>query len=203
MRDLISTPTRRLTRRIVSRRATAAVLAAFLAACTPEASVEPTPDVSPSLAKTAAAEAGQSALGKLRAATAKYHRVEQALADGYVNTRECVAIPTGGMGIHYVNLALRADPSIDPLRPEVLVYEPQRSGKLQLVAVEYFVFRAAWDAVSPSAGPSVFGTPFFRSFGTAAHGLADHYELHAWIWRENPDGMFAQWNPKVTCPSTH
>jgi len=146
------------------------------------------------------ADAGGSALAEVRAATAKYHRVEVAIAEGYFNTRECVASPAGAMGIHYVNRALRDDPALDPTRPEVLVYEPQKNGQLRLVAVEYFVWRAAWDALSPSSSPTLFGEPFFRSFGPAAHGLPDHYELHVWLWRNNPSGMFAQWNPKVTCP---
>ena len=26
------------------------------------------------------------------------------------------------------------------------------------------------------------------------------YTLHAWIWQYNPAGLFAHWNPNVTCP---
>ena len=34
----------------------------------------------------------------------------------------------------------------------------------------------------------------------AAIGMADpFYELHAWIWRPNPSGIFKDWNPSVTC----
>jgi hypothetical protein len=33
------------------------------------------------------------------------------------------------------------------------------------------------------------------------HGFTPHYDLHVWIWRENPSGTFAQWNPKVECPA--
>lgn len=185
----------------LTRSLPAGALAALLTACAPEAVVEPMFDASPSLARTSSAGAGQSALAELRAATAKYHRVEVAEADGYARAGGCVAIATGAMGIHYVNGALVGNPAIDPLRPEVLVYEPQRDGKLKLVAVEFLVFRAAWhNANGPTTEPSAFGSAFYKSFGSAAHGLADHYELHAWLWRHNPDGMFAQWNPKVSCP---
>lgn len=199
MRSLLRT----ITPKLLTRLTAAAVLATALGACTPEAFVEPPLDASPSLARTSSSDAGQSALAELRAATAKYHRVEVAEADGYRRSGECVAISTGAMGIHYVNGPMVGNPAIDPLRPEVLVYEPQKNGKLQLVAVEFLVFKTAWHAANgPIAEPTAFGTAFFKSFGPAAHGLADHYELHVWIWRHNPDGMFAQWNPKVTCPTS-
>lgn len=199
-------------------RCTIAGLAILLAACSPDVATAPS-DEAP-LARAAAvavatADAGGSGLASIRAATAKYHRVEQAVADGYVSTVECVALPPsvspgGAMGIHYVNATLRGSvsgtgghhASFDPLRPEVLVYEPQKSGKMRLVAVEYFIWRAPWDAANSTTTPSLLGQPFFRSFqefGTN-HGAPDHYELHVWLWQHNPSGMFAQWNPTVSCP---
>lgn len=27
----------------------------------------------------------------------------------------------------------------------------------------------------------------------------DHYELHVWIWKPNPNGMFSHWNPAISC----
>lgn len=186
----------------------AAGVAALLAACAPDAATAPREPGAPTMARAgAAAAAGQSGLAEVRAATAKYHRVEAALADGYVSTVECAALPgVGAMGIHYINNALMGPPApagdatFDPTRPEVLVYEPQKNGKLRLVAVEYLVWRAPWAAAHPgAAGPAFQGVPFVESFGPAAHGLPDHYELHVWLWRHNPSGMFAQWNPDVTC----
>ena len=32
-----------------------------------------------------------------------------------------------------------------------------------------------------------------------AHNYQPHYELHAWLFRHNPAGMFAEFNPNVTC----
>lgn len=182
-------------------------LASTLAACAPDAMTAGNEPSAPSLARAAAASAatGQSDLAAVRAATARYHRVDAALADGYVSTNECAASPSGAMGIHYVNPALMGPPApggdatLDPLRPEVLLYEPQKNGRLQLVGVEYLVWRAAWAAAHPRTAPSLFGQPFVQSFGPGAHGLPDHYELHVWIWQHNPSGMFAQWNPTVTC----
>ena len=190
--------------RVPRRSASLVVLslgALALAACAPAAATAPEGRGTPALSRTAtAADAGRSGLAEVRAATAKYHRVEVAIADGYVNTRVCASSPAGAMGIHYVNLALRHDATYVPTRPEVLIYEPERNGKLRLVAVEYVITRSVWDAANPNAGPSFLGQPFFRSFGPAAHGEPDHYELHVWLWRHNPSGMFAQWNPKVSCP---
>ena len=31
------------------------------------------------------------------------------------------------------------------------------------------------------------------------YGLPPFYELHAWIWKHNPRGMFDDWNPLVSC----
>jgi hypothetical protein len=32
-----------------------------------------------------------------------------------------------------------------------------------------------------------------------AHMFAPHYDRHVWLYRENPNGVFAQYNPKATC----
>ena len=78
-------------------------------------------------------------LAQVRQATAKYHDVNQALADGYIPVSPCEALPgAGAMGIHYLNPALASDLAIDPLAPEILLYAPSGNG-LRLVGVEYFV----------------------------------------------------------------
>jgi hypothetical protein len=78
----------------------------------------------------------------VRAAVARYDGVEQAAGDGYVQASACESSPAGAIGHHYVNFALMADPSIDPLRPEVLLYLPDSNGNLKLVGVEYLRFDA-------------------------------------------------------------
>ncbi|MDQ4078160.1 MAG: hypothetical protein M3220_18175 [Chloroflexota bacterium] len=141
-------------------------------------------------------------LAAVRRATARFHRVEVALQEGYVSTVQCVALPgVGAMGVHYSNPSLLRDATYDPLRPEVLVYEPQENGNFKLVAVEYVIFRAPWVNAGNTADPMFGDVPFVRAFGPAAHGIPDHYELHVWLWQHNPAGMFAQWNPQVSCPS--
>ena len=79
------------------------------------------------------------------------------------------------------------------------MYEPQPDGSRRFVGIEYVVYREAWDAANPQP-PTLLGLPFDQKFGHDAHGHADHYELHLWLWRHNPLGMFAPWNSKVSCP---
>jgi len=133
-------------------------------------------------------------LAEVRRATAQYHDVAVAEAAGYTLMSECVAHPEwGGMGYHYVNPGLIAgdQDGLDPLAPAILVYAPRPNGSLKLVAVEYAAFGSAevtfellGQAFAPPAPPGA-GPPF--------------HTLHAWVWRANPDGMFAPFNPNVSC----
>lgn len=130
----------------------------------------------------------------MRSATANYHDVQSALDDGYIPAGDCVEVPgEGAMGIHYLNPALASDATIDPLRPELLLYAPTGDG-VRLVGVEYFV---AKDLVTEV--PSVFGHPFDGPMEGHEPGIPWHYDLHVWIWQANPNGMFAQFNPNVGC----
>lgn len=124
-----------------------------------------------------------------RAGTARYHRVEEALAAGYVPASPCVSAgPLGGMGFHYVNAAL-VDGTYDPAQPEALLYEPMENGKLRLVAVEYlFVGDEA-----PESGVEGVFTP------NQIPGTPWDFDMHAWIWTNNPSGMFRPFNPNVSC----
>jgi hypothetical protein len=147
----------------------------------------------------AVASAGQSDLAGLRQATARFHDVPAAEGAGYGPFYVCTdQAGVGAMGQHYVNGALVGDPSIDPLRPEALVYEPKPGGGLRLVGVEWVVFQADWDAAH-GAPPSLFGRSFALVGAGNRYGLPAFYELHAWIWRPNPRGMFDDWNSKVSC----
>ena len=143
---------------------------------------------------------GQANVAAVRQATLKYRDLNAALADDYVLFYRCTEQPgVGTMGQHFANLSLVGDPAIDPLRPEVLVYQPTRSGEHRLVAVEYVTLAPLWEAEFGSAIPTVLGKDLlFREEGNR-YGLPDFYELHAWIWRPNPSGIFNDWNPKVTC----
>ena len=98
------------------------------------------------------------------------------------------------MGYHYFNKSLIDDLTVDPLKPEGLVYAPGAGGRLQLAAVEYVVPGLASNPPGVAEAPSVFGMDMVIL--VPAVGF---YTLHAWIWGHNPAGMFAHWNPEVSC----
>ncbi len=111
----------------------------------------------------------------------------------------CIAQPgLGGMGVHYVNGARVGDTVLDPAAPEALVYEPGSFGRMRLAALEYIVFKEAWDATH-TGPPTLFGVPFDLTPAPNRFGIPAFYALHAWIWKDNPAGMFMPWNPRVTC----
>lgn len=134
-------------------------------------------------------------------ATARFHSVQQAEAAGYEPASPCIASPAGGMGIHYEHPGLMADPAVEVTRPEILVYEPGPGGHLQLVALEYF--RRAADQEPPfdeSDRQTLFGQPFEGIMPGHAPWHGWHYDLHVWVWKHNPSGLFAAFNPRVSCP---
>jgi hypothetical protein len=136
---------------------------------------------------------------QVRGATAQYGEVFTAQAAGYAKFLGCIEEPgEGAMGIHFVNSNFVGDTVLDPLRPEALVYEPGEGGHLNLVALEYIVFQAKWDAQS-STPPMLFGQTFNLVSSPNRYGLPAFYELHVWAWRNNPSGTFYEWNPRVSC----
>jgi hypothetical protein len=138
-------------------------------------------------------------IAQVRNATAKYHNISVARADGYVDDGfGCVADPDlGGMGWHLIRDDLHADPAIDPLKPELLIYEPQKNGGMRLVAVEYEVFQADWANAGNTEPPSLFG----RTFEALVFpGLDPVYGLHLWLWAPNAAGILEDFNPAIACP---
>ena len=144
---------------------------------------------------TAAFAASQDGLAAVRAATDQFHDPRVAQSAGYVRVTGldyCFNNPgVGGMGYHLINTSL-LDTLLDASQPEAMVYAPGAGGQLQLVAVEYIVPAAAWDAGHTEL-PSVLGQNLHLN---AALGV---YVLHAWIWNRNPSGIFQDWNPAVSC----
>jgi hypothetical protein len=146
-----------------------------------------------------AMSAASDPLAAVRQATERYHDVE-ALPDGYGLFYQCTDNEGLGaaMGQHFANVDKVLDPAIDALDPEVFVYEPRPNGTYRLVAVEYVVFKADWDALHANP-PQLFGKTFSMVPAGNRYGLPDFYELHAWIWKGNPRGVFDDWNPTVSC----
>ena len=138
------------------------------------------------------------------AGTAQFLNVNNAVAAGYGKFVDaagvaCIDKPgDGGMGTHYVNGGL-LDATVNAATPEALVYETQPGGRLRLVAAEYIVFQEAWVEAGHTTPPSLFGQEFELVDAGNRYGIPAFYELHAWIWKWNPSGLFNDWNPGVTC----
>jgi hypothetical protein len=107
----------------------------------------------------------------------------------------------GGMGIHLLKPGL-LDATVDAAQPEALVYAPADNGQMKLAALEYIVFKQAWEDANgaDAAPPSLFGRPFLLTPAPNRFGIPTFYALHSWIWKPNPTGNFEPWNPRVTCP---
>jgi hypothetical protein len=141
-------------------------------------------------------------LRQARRATRPFRDVEAAKAAGYERASECEDDPKyGAMGIHYVNPTLIADGRLDVERPELLVYQPTRRGKLRLGAIEYFQVDADQDLATDPDRPWMFEVPFDGPMLGHNPEMPIHYDLHVWLYRHNPAGLFAAWNPRVQCPA--
>jgi hypothetical protein len=165
----------------------------------------------PGRAAAAAAAGGEvlaPAAGKLTAAqrtvlveaTRRYRDVDRALAAGYLATDLCVP----GMGWHYVNPGLAADPAIDAVWPEVLLYVPGSDGEARLVGIEYFKADTDGSLKTDDDRPTLFGQPFDgpmagHAVPAGAPPMPVHYDLHVWLYLDNPDGVLATENPRITC----
>lgn len=138
-------------------------------------------------------------IAMLRRATARFHRFEEAqsaehtvLVSHPVTGATCLSDPAaGGMGRHYLNPALFPDDELSVTQPEVVLYEPMPNGKLRLVGFEYVVpYSVRGPGETP---PTLFGQEFLHN---DTFGL---WMLHVYAWKNNPEGMFATWNPTITC----
>jgi hypothetical protein len=139
-------------------------------------------------------------LAQIRDATRRFRRVDHAIDAGYVQFFGCVHEPlAGAMGIHFVNGSFAGDTALDPATPEALMYEQGANGRLELIGVEYVVFKEAWDA-EHAEPPSLFGETFLTVDEPNRYGIPSFYELHAWTWKDNPTGAHHDWNPAVLCP---
>ncbi|NJD66394.1 MAG: hypothetical protein FIB00_14340 [Chloroflexi bacterium] len=163
-------------------------------------------------------------LNAIRAATDKYRDISVALADGYIKDPNNMCVTSvmeggprqlGAMGIHYFRPDLLGIEGTTPrvhgsgmhtdfITPGILIYEPQADGSQKLVAIENLVWAGAWEA-SHQELPVFHGYEYYHmqdnplTAADEAHGFEPHYELHFWLYRDNPNGMFAPFNPTVTC----
>jgi hypothetical protein len=141
-------------------------------------------------------------LREARRATLQFRDVRAAKAAGYEVASGCESDPKyGAMGIHYANPELVADGELDITKPEILVYQPTPGGKLRLGAIEYFQVDADQDLATDDDRPFLFDMPFDGPMLGHNAEMPIHYDLHVWLYRHNPAGMFAMWNPSVHCPA--
>jgi hypothetical protein len=147
-------------------------------------------------------------LASTKTALDRYQSVDAAKAAGYALASPCEFFPggtgnassdAGGMGVHFVSQAAMTDGKLIPAKPEILVYQPTANGGFQLVAAEYFKPDADQSVKTSDDRPSLFGRAFDGPMVGHAPGMPIHYDLHVWLWKHNPSGMFAPWNPDVTC----
>lgn len=148
-------------------------------------------------------------LRELRSATAAYFSVTAAQAAGYARPpapnplHYCIAQDprsnkAPAMGIHWINNSL-VDAKVELTKPEALVYEPTKDGKLDFVAVEYVVPKDAWTKAGNTMPPKLFGQEFMLTTSPNRYNLPAFYSLHVWVWKYNPAGLFAPFNPLVSC----
>jgi hypothetical protein len=149
-------------------------------------------------AESAKAPAGDL-VNVVREATERFRDVSVAEAEGYALMFGCVTGPdAGAMGLHYVNLPLVLDGELDATRPEIVIYELQPDGRLKLVGADFLVFADGWNATHP-ATPQLMGQLLHLFESPNRFGLPAFYTLHVWAWKENPNGTFVNWHPRVSC----
>ena len=136
-----------------------------------------------------------SGVKRLRAATQPYRSLDAAVAAGYArDVADCLVHEHhGAMGYHHVNRNY-VDAKVEVERPEILLYEKLPDGTYRLNGVEYIIPYRVWPR--DSVAPTVMGQLLKHE-----DNLKIWY-LHAWAWNQNRGGLFADFHPDVTCPTS-
>jgi len=147
-------------------------------------------------------------LQSVRKLLEKYNDPIVAVHDGFYSSVGCISYPNGGgegamqyapgaMGVHFLNMG-NVGPKLDPSKPQVLIYEPV-GDKLRLVAAEWFMPTQVAGATAPTIFGQKLGGPMEGHQPVMPPEL-HHYDLHVWLWKTNPEGVFSPTNPTVKCP---
>jgi hypothetical protein len=135
----------------------------------------------------------------VRESTERFRDVAVAEGKGYKLLFGCVSGPdVGAMGLDFVNQSLAFDGELDATRPEIVIYEQLPNGRLKLTGADYLVLADAWHA-NHRDPPELMGQLFHLFEAPNRFGLPAFYTLHVWAWKENPNGTFVNWHPKVSC----
>ena len=159
----------------------------------------------------------------IRAATEKYEDIAVALAEGYLPHPVCMVAgmegkprQLGAMGVHYFRPDLLGITTEQPrvngtgthtdfTTPAILMYEPQADGSMVLAGIENLIWAQAWKDAGNEGPPEYHGSQYYLTIDNPAteldeaHGFEPHYELHWWLYRDNPSGQFSPYNPAVSC----
>ncbi len=141
-------------------------------------------------------EAVEHQLTMLRQAVMPFFSYDVAVAAGWdVAISPCVESPAGGMGFHIANLdQLGNGGHLSLLRPEVLLYAPTEDGSMEFLGVEYIIPAPDWPHEE---------APHFLGQHLHYNPHQDIWALHVWVGRNNPNGIFEDWNPEVSCEFAH
>jgi len=149
-----------------------------------------------------------TAIAAVKAALDKYKDPIAAVRDGYVSTVGCIDFPAGGsehgsmeykpgaMGVHFLNPA-HIGPKLDSTKPQVLLYEPV-GDKLVLTGAEWFVPTAVSKTPPSVLGHQLMGP--MEGHPPILPAELHHWDLHVWLYKDNPNGMYSPTNSAVKCP---
>jgi len=136
------------------------------------------------------------AVAPVREALAPFRLGSTAEKRGYANTEKCVTVDGEGYGVPFERTENAGSGGTDPQAPPVLLYRLTSNWSYRLLGAEWYV-----PADGASSPPELFGRQFHDP--TDGHSpevdQPRHYGLHAWLFRANPEGMFARYHPTVTC----
>lgn len=132
-------------------------------------------------------EAWEVEVEQLKAATSQYIDFNVADSEGRIDVSGYVP----NMGHHYLQPGL-ADGIFELEKPEIILYVPDTDGNMQMVAVEYAIIPE--DPENPGTPPEGFtGNQDEWHFNENV----GQWQLHVWTILENPDGIFAPFNPEI------
>ena len=124
---------------------------------------------------------------QVMAATSKYADFSVAEAEGLIDVSGYVP----NMGHHYLNPTL-SDGTFELEKPEIILYAPDADSNMQMIAIEYSIVPA--DPANPGSPPEGFtGDQDEWHFNE----MIGQWQLHVWTVMENPDGLFAPFNPAM------
>ena len=152
----------------------------------------PTPGMSPYSSTKGFDKTIVDGVARIREATRPYQSLDSAVAHGYPKAVPACLVHEhhGAMGYHHVNRDF-VDNKIELDKPEILLYERLADGSYHLNGVEFIVPFRVWPRDSVS--PTLMGRKMYRE-----DNLKIWY-THVWLWTNNTDGLFSNFNPSVQC----